>query len=167
MGDTIHLSFNEMINQKTVRGFIEQLCKLNDDSPGCKEIVVTISTGGGDVELAIELYNFLKTLNCKITTINSSFVNSAGVIIFLAGNERICLEGSSFFVHSVTKRISGEYNYEMLEREMKEIKANTQKIVSLLEHHTKSSKSHWSQLMKKGTIILPQKAMKLGLITQH
>ncbi len=166
MGNVIHLSFNELIKPQTVRGFIERICKLCDDNPECEEVVITISTGGGDVDLAIELYNFLKSLNCRITTINSSYVNSAGVIIFLAGDKRICMEGASFYVHSVTKKISGEYNSDMLEREIQEIKANTYKITSLLESHTMSSKSSWSKLMKKGTIILPKRAMRMGLITQ-
>lgn len=166
MKKVIQLSFTETITSQSVRGFIEFLSRMIDENPSCSEIEITISTGGGDVDLAIELYNFLKSLKCTITTINLSYVNSAGVIIFLAGDRRICLVGSSFYVHSVTKRFNGEYDYDMLEREIKEIRANTLKITSLLELNTKRPKGIWGRLMRKGTIILPQKALQMGLITE-
>jgi ATP-dependent protease ClpP protease subunit len=106
-------------------------------------------------------------LDCEITTINTSYVNSAGIIIFLAGSKRVGLEGASFFVHSVTKKLSGEFNYFELEREVKELQVNTNKISHLLEINTHKNSKYWKSLMKKGVVISTIKALEIGLITEY
>lgn len=161
----IRLSFTELITVQTVRGFVEMLERSIDENPGSDTIEITMCTPGGDVELAIGLYNFLRSLGCRIITVNSSFVNSAGIIIFLAGDDRVCMPASSFFLHSVTKKLNGEYDAEELEREVKEIRTNTSKITTLLESHTVKKRSYWARLMKIGTILQQNKAIDTGLAT--
>lgn len=166
MAEILKLSFVDSVDIQSVRSFIENLKHQIEHNPQCDEIEISIATGGGEIDLAIELYNFLKALKCRITTINMSYVNSAGVLVFLAGDERICLDASSFFVHSVTKKLSGEYNYRDLAREVKEMRANTVKITRLLANHTLMPSSYWRRLMNNGSIITPDMALRIGLITK-
>lgn len=165
MSDKLRLSFTELIKVESVRGFIELMYKEIDSNPGCSEIELSISTGGGDVDIAIELYNFLRALPCRLTTINTSYVNSAGIIIYLAGEKRVCRPEASFYVHSVSKKLNGEYDAASLKRELEEINANTGKITGLLERKSKKPGSYWRRMMNKGVIILPDKALQLGLAT--
>ena len=101
MEDTITITFSGQINVQSVKEFIESIKRLNIKNPDSNKLVVYISSPGGDVELAIELYNFIKSMKCKVTMINMSYVSSAAVIVFLAGDERISLPFSSFYVHSI------------------------------------------------------------------
>ena len=156
----IKISFTGSINEENVRAFINGI----KDLPESNSLTIYISSQGGNVDIAIELFNFLKLLDCKITTVNISCVNSAAIIIFAAGTERICLPCSSFYVHSISKNLNGNFTAADLLREVKEMSANTDKIASILESASNKNKSYWKRLMQKGCLLTPQKAKELELI---
>ncbi len=160
----IKISFTGSVNEKNVRAFITEIKNLVEKNPESNSLTIYISSPGGNVDIAVELFNFLKLLECKITTVNISCVNSAAVIIFAAGTERICLPCSSFYVHSVTKNLNGTFTAADLLREVKEMSANTDKIASILESASNKNKSYWKRLMRKGCLLTSQKARELGLI---
>ena len=155
----IKISFTGSINEENVRAFINGI----KDLPESNSLTIYISSQGGNVDIAIELFNFLKLLDCKITTVNISCVNSAAIIIFAAGTERICLPCSSFYVHSISKNLNGNFTAADLLREVKEMSANTEKIASILESASTKNKSYWKRLMKQGCLLTAQKAKELGL----
>lgn len=161
--DNISLVFSDNINADSVKAFMDKLVLANEQKPDSKQLTVYISSAGGDVDVAIELYNFIRSLDCRVKMVNTSYVNSAAVIVFLAGDERICLHNSSFYVHSVSKRLDGIYNAVELMREVKEMKTNTDKIAELLAETTKKNKAYWKQMMSKGFVITSKKSFELGL----
>ena len=164
--ENIKISFTGGVNEENVRAFINEIKNL----PESNSLTVYISSQGGNVDIAVELFNFLKLLDCKIKTVNISCVNSAAIIIFAAGTERICLPCSSFYVHSVTKNLNGNFTADDLLREVKEMSANTEKIASILESASNKNKSYWKRLMRKGCLLTAQKAKELGLangISEH
>lgn len=160
----IKISFTGSVNEENVRAFINEIKNLNEKNPASNSLTIYISSPGGNVDIAVEFFNFLKLLECKITTVNISCVNSAAVIIFAAGTERICLPCSSFYVHSVSKNLNGTFTAADLLREVKEMSANTDKIASILESASNKNKSYWKRLMRKGCLLTPQKANELGLV---
>lgn len=162
--ENIKISFTGSVNEENVRAFINEIKNLNEKNPASNSLTIYISSPGGNVDIAVELFNFLKLLECKITTVNISCVNSAAVIIFAAGTERICLPCSSFYVHSVTKNLNGTFTAADLLREVKEMSANTDKIASILESASNKNKTYWKRLMRKGCLLTPQKAKELGLV---
>lgn len=161
----ITITFSDKIDPDSVHQFIHKLEQLNNAKPDCSKLVINMSSVGGDIDTAIELYYFIKSLDCHVRTVNTSYVNSAAIIVFLAGNERICPPTSSFYVHSVTKRLEGVYNAGSLMREVREINVNTDKIATLLEISTKKDKTYWKKLMRKGQMLSAKKAAEVGLIT--
>ncbi len=163
MGNTITITFSGQINIQSVKDFVESIKNLFADNPDCNKLVINMSSPGGDVELAIELYNFIKSLDCEVITINTSYVSSAAVIVFLAGDRRINLPFSSFYVHSISKKMDGNFTITELEREIKEMKTNTDKIIHLLENSTSKPAKYWRNLMSKGSVIVAEKAVKIGL----
>ena len=164
--ENIKINFTGGVNEENVRAFINEIKNL----PESNSLTVYISSQGGNVDIAVELFNFLKLLDCKIKTVNISCVNSAAIIIFAAGTERICLPCSSFYVHSVSKNLNGNFTADDLLREVKEMSANTEKIASILESASNKNKSYWKRLMRKGCLLTAQKAKELGLangISEH
>ena len=134
----LDISFTGGVNEKNVRAFITEIKNLVEKNPESDSLTIYISSPGGNVDIAVEFFNFLKLLDCKITTVNISCVNSAAIIIFAAGTERISLPCSSFYVHSVTKNLNGDFNAADLLREVKEMTENTDKIATILESLTYS-----------------------------
>ena len=160
----VKISFTGSVNEENVRTFINEIKNSVEKNPESNSLTIYISSPGGNVDIAVELFNFLKLLDCKIKTVNISCVNSAAIIIFASGTERICLPCSSFYVHSVTKNLNGDFTADDLLREVKEMSANTNKIASILESASNKNKSYWKRLMRKGCLLTPQKAKEVGLV---
>lgn len=160
----IKVSFTGSVNEKNVRAFITEIKNLIEKNPESESLTIYISSPGGNVDIAVELFNFLKLLDCTIKTVNISCVNSAAIIIFAAGTERISLPCSSFYVHSVSKNLNGNFTVDDLRREVKEMSANTDKIATILESASNKNKSYWKRLMGKGCLLTSEKAKELGLV---
>ncbi len=158
------ISFTSSVNEENVRALVTEIKNLTAQNPENTSLTIYMSSPGGNVDIAVELFNFLKLLDCKVRTVNTSYVNSAAIIIFAAGKERISLPCSSFYVHSITKNLNGNFTADDLLREAKEIAANTDKIATILAGISNKHKSYWKRLMKKGYLLTPQKAKELGLV---
>jgi ATP-dependent Clp protease protease subunit len=163
MNDTLKINFSDSINTTTAKDFVSSLEKLCLQYPDAGSLSISISSPGGDVDVAIELFYFLRSLECKVQTINTSYVNSAAILIYLAGDIRMCHVGSTFYIHSISKRLKGVYDIKTLLREVKEMSVNTDIVSTILEQRTKKRKSYWKGLMSKGCILKAEQALKLGL----
>lgn len=162
----VKISFTGKIDEDNVRIFINEIKNLVEKNPESTSLTIYISSTGGNVDIAIELFNFLKLLDCRVKTINISCVNSAAVIIFAAGEERLSLPCSSFYVHSITKNLNGNFTADDLLREAKEMIADTDKIAEILAHTSNKSRAYWKRLMRKGYLLTSQKAKELGLVNE-
>ena len=158
------ISFTGSVDEETVRAFVTEIKNLVEQNPASDSLTIYMSSPGGSVDIAVELFNFLKLLDCKIRTVNISCVNSAAIIIFAAGDERIGLPCSSFYVHAITKNLNGNFTAADLLREAKEMSANTDKVATILASISNKNKSYWKRLMNKGCLLTPQKAKDLGLV---
>lgn len=163
MNDTLKINFSDSINTTTAKDFVSSLEKLCLQYPDAGSLSISISSPGGDVDVAIELFYFLRSLECKVQTINTSYVNSAAILIYLAGDIRMCHVGSTFYIHSISKRLKGVYDIKTLLMEVKEMSVNTDIVSTILEQRTKKRKSYWKGLMSKGCILKAEQALKLGL----
>ena len=160
----IKISFTGSVDEENVRAFINEIKNVTEEFPDSSALTIYISSPGGNIDIAIELFHFLKLLDCSIRMVNISCVNSAAIIVFAAGTERISLPCSSFYVHAVTKKLNGTFTAYDLLREAKEMTANTEKIASILTGISNKNQSYWKRLMRKGCLLTAQKAKELGLV---
>ena len=160
----IKVRFSGSINEENVRAFIKEIKHMIELNPESKSITIYLYSSGGNVDIAVELFGFLKLLDCKVRIVNTSCVNSAAIVVFAAGTERICLPCSSFYVHSITKNLHGSFTVNDLQRDIKEMTANTDKIAEILAQTSNKSKSYWKRLMSKGYLLTAKKAKELGLV---
>lgn len=63
---------------------------------------IYISSTGGDMDSAIRVYDFLKSIPNKIHTVGFGQIDSAAVTIFLAGDKRTVLKNTRFRLHEPT-----------------------------------------------------------------
>lgn len=160
----VKISFTGSVDEENVRAFINEIKNLTEKFPDSTSLTIYMSSPGGNVDIAVELFNFLKLLDCKIRTVNISCVNSAAIIIFAAGDERIALPCSSFYVHAITKNLNGNFTAADLLREAKEMSANTDKVATILAHTSNKNKFYWKRLMSKGCLLTSHQAKELGLV---
>ena len=77
---------------------VRNLC-LQALQSGASEIELHMSTEGGNMTAGFALYFFLKSLPIPLHTHNIGSVESVGVVIFLAGQQRYACPGARFLIH--------------------------------------------------------------------
>jgi ATP-dependent protease ClpP protease subunit len=76
------------------------------EEKGLKDVLLMIHTAGGSNVEALHFFNYIKSRSINLTTYNLSFVGSAGVNLFLCGENRICSPFSSFMLHEGSFQIN-------------------------------------------------------------
>ena len=95
-----YFSFSAEINPQTVQALIQVMSKYHNE--GVQEVYFNFSTTGGRTDSGVHLYNFLRGLPYKLTIHNVGYVNSVGIIVFLAGDKRYASPRATFIFHGVS-----------------------------------------------------------------
>lgn len=106
----VFISFSSLVDPNTSQQLIAA-CATQANA-GVDEVVLVLSTPGGQVDPGIMVYNVLRALPIKLTTFNVGAVNSIGNAIFLAGQERYAAPGTTFLFHGVGVDINGKVRLE-------------------------------------------------------
>ncbi|HEX3909655.1 MAG TPA: ATP-dependent Clp protease proteolytic subunit [Solirubrobacteraceae bacterium] len=78
------------------------LAKMNEHvAHGVEQVVLDVSSCGGEVAQAKGLYKELSLMGFKLITRNIGEVKSMANLLMLAGNERLAVPGSTFLLHPI------------------------------------------------------------------
>jgi len=99
-----YISFEAPINETTSSRLISVAGGLIQR--GANEIHLIVGTGGGSVAAALLVHGFFRGLPAKLTTYNLSTIQSAGGMIFLAGERRIASQNAIFMFHPFRETFS-------------------------------------------------------------
>jgi ATP-dependent protease ClpP protease subunit len=137
---------------------------LNDlkDLEGKSTVTVHINSVGGSFYAGLAIYNRLRSLGAKITTINDSLAASAGSIIFMAGDTRKVNAGSTLMVHSVMGFLYGYYNVGDLKNTIKTLQAHDKALVAVYKEATGLDEETIRTAIAKDTYMTGQEAVDAG-----
>jgi len=145
-----------------VLSFIKE--KVSND---CTRIHLAINSPGGSVPVALSLANILQSLPCQITTYNIGNVDSAAVIVFAAGSERICAREAIFCIHPISKEVAGLHTIRTLSAIIREIEEDTERVTKFLSRQTQmATPSKWRELMSEPHVISADTAVEIGIINR-
>jgi ATP-dependent Clp protease, protease subunit len=99
-----YISFQAPINETTSSRLIAIVS--GSIQKGVNDFHIIISTGGGSISAALLIYGFLRSLPAKVTTHNLSTIQSAGEIIYLAGEMRIANPNAIFGFHQAKENFT-------------------------------------------------------------
>ena len=102
------------------------------ESHSDEPIIVWLNTQGGDVSSMFTFHDLVRASTCKIITIGTGQVCSAGVLMLACGNYRLVTESTVLMSHRGEDSITG--NLEQMETQMKVVKW---------------SEEHWGVLMDR------------------
>jgi ATP-dependent Clp protease, protease subunit len=97
-------SVNTLIN------FITQQVMIQTPDNPLDEIIIQISSSGGSSDHGMLAYNYLRQVSIKKTTIGMGNVDSAAVMIFAAGDQRIATPSCRFTLHEAITTVGGQFN---------------------------------------------------------
>lgn len=67
---------------------------------GAEEIILYLSSEGGNLTAGFTAYNFLKALPIPVSAINMGTIESIAVILYLSAEKRLAIDNSRFLLHS-------------------------------------------------------------------
>jgi ATP-dependent protease ClpP protease subunit len=160
----VYISFSGEINPSTAETLTEALA--NCVNSNVQQIHLLLSTTGGTVREAINLYNVLKGMPFELTTHNVSEVNSSGNVLFLAGKKRYATANATFMFHGVGYAVQQGYRLE--EKDVREkltgILREQQRIGDVISKNTSISTKEIASLFKKAQTKNASFALDKGII---
>lgn len=133
-------------------------------SDGCQRLHIAIQSPGGSVPVAMAMANVLMALSCPITTYNIGNVDSAALIIFAAGERRICAPKALFHVHPLGKMVEGIQTIDTLKAAISEIEEDTARVAEYMDARVpRIGAEGWATILTRATTLTARDAIDLGL----
>jgi len=167
---TVH--FMTDVNVPSVTNLMDACLKaISNPNQPVTELRIYISSKGGDTVAGFTAYNFLKSLGVKVTTHNLSNVESIANVIFMAGSERIANPLSRFLLHPLHWGFSAPQADHLRLREFADcLDDDLKRFVQIMNIETANAKTttdtDWESLISSATILDPERAAELGIVTQ-
>jgi ATP-dependent Clp endopeptidase proteolytic subunit ClpP len=125
------------------------------------EIMVQISSPGGDVFAGIAIYNALRAHPARVTTRVDSMAASAASIVVQAGDHRVMLTASQQMIHNAWGLAIGDAE-DM--REMADVlDMQTSVLAGIYAERSDKPVDHWLELMNAGSWFTAEEAVEAGL----
>ena len=134
------------------------------------EILILLSSEGGDLNSGFTEYNFIRELPVSSTCINMGSVESIAVMPFLAAETRLAIPRSRFLLHSFHWGFnSGAVDHSRLSEHSESLTFDRERYVSIFNERTQALQTGFdiAQCLDGAFEILdPDKAAKIGLLTR-
>ena len=127
------------------------------------EIIVNISSFGGEVAEGLSIYNQLKNHKAKVKTVCNGFACSIASIIFLAGDERVMCENSLLMIHNAWSIASGNSND--FRKAADDLEKITQQSINIYQEVSGLDEDKIKELLDNETWLDSKEAMELGFVT--
>src|SRR3990172_7553264 len=100
---TLYINFFDVIDPTKVNKFM-QFCTDAIKQYNPTELYFFIASNGGDVDSGFVLYNYLMSLQTKLTITmhNTGTIDSIANVIFAGGQNRFAAPNASFLFHGVS-----------------------------------------------------------------
>ena len=145
--EAVYLSFADEVRREGRDRLLRMMAELVRAK--VPTVHLLLDTLGGELHTAVALYNVLRGLPIKVVTHNVGQVRSAGILLFLAGDERHMCPTSSFVFHGAGSEFG--ISRWVSEREMREK-------LALIEDANKAA----AQILRARTRFSPADITRLG-----
>lgn len=148
------------IDEKSGREIINRL--INLDKKSDKDILLTIDSAGGDVDVLVSIYQIIRLLRCEVATLALANANSAAGVLLACGKpgKRMVMPESVVMLHDMSSELSSDY-HKVLENEINSLRISKKIITQMLTEHGASSAIKC--LKPEATYMLGGEAVKYGL----
>lgn len=133
-------------------------------------VYIYINSGGGDYEVAKQIYSLLKSCPKKIHTCVYGQCSSSAIMILLAGSSRYATRHSTFMIHPVRMDIKEEHVLtEKFSKYAKEIESDTQDYFEIISKGCtnlgiRKIKNNVDKAFEKDWTFSGADALKYGLV---
>lgn len=134
---------------------------------GSKDFIILISTPGGSVFHGLSAYNYLKGLPVNVKTHNFGSVDSIGIVLYCAGNQRYSSPQARFLLHGVSANFEkSSLEEKQLEERLKGLKIDIENIAKVIAANTGKNVEEVTNAMLERTTLNPDEAKEWGLVQE-
>lgn len=141
-----------------LKQFLNDLDTLKD----AKNITFRINSIGGDVEAGISIYNRIRGLAGKTTTVVDGLAASAASIIAQAGDVRQVSVGAQTMIHGASAGLVGYYNLGDVKRIENMLTAINKSVAGIYAERSGADVDHIRAMMEKEKWMTPEEAVAEG-----
>lgn len=138
----------------------DRLCDFLGQAENLPVLIRINSIGGNHLD-SLAIYSLLREYKGKVTTAVYGTCQSAAVIVFAAGDRRICTEESWFMVHEDTANTKGTVS--SLHAELTAAVQQEKQWADIMEKRTTTASEGWAQMSKETTYFPAKLAIITGL----
>ena len=131
---------------------------------GVEKVHLLVQSFGGIVDDGIAVYNYLTHLPLTVVTYNEGAVQSIAVLMYLAGEVRVCAENASFLIHKTTFTFQGATTAEMMRGRADNAENCDQKTDAMLRGHITMPEEKWALRDKLDLTLSANEAKEYGLV---
>lgn len=150
------------IDDDSTRSLSEFLLNARTD-PKC-EIELFITSAGGDPSCAFALYDLIRSIPNKVTTVAAGNADSAATIIFLAGNKRAIMPNATILMHTPRVELGADRKLSFQEIKRLYLRQRTlfSKLLKIFVSRTKQKKATIKRLCYKLKVLSAKEVVKYG-----
>lgn len=155
--------YNGPINDDVVHRMTIQIGQIlrNKD---IERLHIAITTTGGGTSPAFHFYRYLRSLPVQVITHNLGLVNSVGVIVYLAGEERLVSRHSNFHIHGFTRRLEvADYSIAQLQSFLTTTRDDQDQAIAITADRSNLSLDRASNLYETSGTLDASAAVACGL----
>ena len=149
--------------EKKGRQIVERMFELDAEDPK-KDIVLVVSSYGGDVYELMTIYDAMQLVRCDVATLALGKALSSGLLLLFCGTsgKRFITPNTTLLSHEMS--VIAEGMLTDIKTEMKE-NARQQKMVhNLFIKHTKIKEDELTKMNGRDMYITPKQALKYGMV---
>ena len=162
------LFLTDGVDHETTSKLLIDLMALNDMDPD-SGITLFINSLGGEVYSGMAVYDYIRVMPAKLTTVCIGTAASMGALLFLAGDERLMLPHSQVMIHDPSLgagSMAGLKPHELQKRvdDLVKVRDETANVIAT---RTKKSVDEILEITKEDTYYTAEEAIEFGLATGY
>ena len=164
---TIYINFFDVIDPIKVNKFI-QFCTDAIKQYNPTEVYFFIASNGGDVDSGFVLYNYLVSLQGKLTVVmhNTGTIDSIANVIFMGGQKRYAAPNASFLFHGVSMTFNGPQSKTAIKESFSRLDGMENRIAETVSKNSKLTEAELKILFQQGESKDVNFALDKGIIDE-
>jgi ATP-dependent Clp protease protease subunit len=98
------LGYNWLIESNSINRLLSSVGLAVEK--GATEITLCLNSSGGTTDQAFYAYEILRAMPVMLTTFNLGYVQSAAMLLFMAGAKRLAVPHAQFLMHATTRGVT-------------------------------------------------------------
>lgn len=162
--DRITLTLNGHVRKRYYdddKSIDEELIQNAVENAEGKEVYIRLNSPGGDVFEGISIYNYLKSLDNKVTVEVTAQAASAASIIAMGADEIIMATGSSMMIHEASTWAVG--NKKDIQKSLQALETVDDSLIDIYQERTGKSREEINDWLTEETYFTAEEAIENGL----